>query len=441
MRMRMSLEGNADLQFGTFPPLEVRGDQPTPVPILAVSPSTVPASGRMIPPGKNIPLGSFQVIKSKPQPAPNPSLSWTKVPDGIPIVNVEVLRFRFTPARGHLYKPPKTVTPLPSGDGSSIALLDRSSRAFLRADSGWTGVDLSNSAPDAPPDTYDDADVNQTRNPSCEVVDDTCEVRIGVSIPLLGPGKQVLVASTNLFVGPPDFAPDRRPFISVAHELNDQSGDDRTVIAVGGGVTREASVKTAVVDPQGGREVFKAEIDNPTADSWTITAPARVARLYHSIALLLPEGRVISTDGNPDKGSSVDWPPPDPLDEIRIEIFSPPYLLKQAGRPTIADAPLEITYGANVTIKTAQPTQITTVNLIRPGVTTHFLNSTQRLVNVPFVVTPPRSVEGQHSRFSNGRFTRLVHAVHQRPRQCPVGCALGSALLSQALSCRHSQKT
>src|SRR6516164_7470500 len=38
---------------------------------------------------------------------------------------------------------------------------------------------------------------------------------------------------------------------------------DRTVIAVGGGVTREASVKPAVVDPQGGREVFEAEIYDP----------------------------------------------------------------------------------------------------------------------------------------------------------------------------------
>jgi hypothetical protein len=164
---------------------------------------------------------------------------------------------------------------------------------------------------------------------------------------------------------------------------------DRTVIAVGGGVTREASVKTAVVDPQGGREVFEAEIYNPAADSWTITAPATVARLYHSIAILLPDGRVVSAGGNPDKGSSVDWLPPDPLEEMRIEIFSPPYLFKKAERPAIDAAPAEITYGASVTIKTAQATQITTVNLIRPGVTTHSFNGTQRLVDVPFVATLP----------------------------------------------------
>jgi hypothetical protein len=164
---------------------------------------------------------------------------------------------------------------------------------------------------------------------------------------------------------------------------------DRTVMAIGGGGTREASFKTAVIDPQGGREVFEAEIYDQDANTWTVTEPATVARLYHSVALLLPDGRVVAAGGNPDKGSSVDWLPPDPLEEMRIEIFSPPYLFKKPTRPVIGTAPQEIAYGADINVRTAQAAEIGSMNLIRPGVTTHSFNGTQRLVDVPFVVTPP----------------------------------------------------
>ena len=111
---------------------------------------------------------------------------------------------------------------------------------------------------------------------------------------------------------------------------------DRTVLAVGGGVTREASAQTQQVDPQGGREVFEGEIYDLVTNMWSITAAATVARLYHSVALLLPDGRVVSAGGNPDKGSQVNWLPPDLLEEMRLEIFSPPYLFKKecpAGHP------------------------------------------------------------------------------------------------------------
>jgi hypothetical protein len=161
---------------------------------------------------------------------------------------------------------------------------------------------------------------------------------------------------------------------------------DRTVIAVGGGVTREASARSAQVDPQGGREVFEAEIYDPVADTWTVTAPASVARLYHSVALLLPDGRVLSAGGNPDKGSQTAWLPPDPLEEERLEIFSPPYLFRKAGRPVIQNVDQEIHYGERITIRTPNAREIATACLISPGLTTHSFNGTQRLIDVPFVV-------------------------------------------------------
>ncbi len=164
---------------------------------------------------------------------------------------------------------------------------------------------------------------------------------------------------------------------------------DRTILAAGGGVTREASAVTNVVDPQGGREVFEAEIYDPAKNTWTDTAPATVARLYHSVALLLPDGRVVAAGGNPDKGSQVNWLPPDPLEEMRLEIFSPPYLFKKKARPAITNAPQEIKYGTNVVIRAGQADQIKWINLVRPGLTTHSFNSTQRLVDVPFTAVNP----------------------------------------------------
>jgi hypothetical protein len=172
---------------------------------------------------------------------------------------------------------------------------------------------------------------------------------------------------------------------------------DRTVIAVGGGVTREASVQAGVIAPVVVKEQFEAEIFDPDKDTWSLTAKATVARLYHSVALLLPDGRVVAAGGNPDKGSQVNWLPPDPLEEMRLEIYSPPYLFKfdaQNPRPVIDAAPDEVSYGATITIQTPQAPQIKWINLIRPGLTTHSFNGEQRLVEVPFEKAPPNKLNG-----------------------------------------------
>lgn len=161
---------------------------------------------------------------------------------------------------------------------------------------------------------------------------------------------------------------------------------DRTVLATGGGATREATVAGAV-NPTQFDEVFEAEIYDPANNTWTLTAPATVARLYHSVALLLPDGRVVAAGGNPDKGRSVAWlPPEDPMEEMRLEIFSPPYMFKFDAadpRPVISRAPAEVGYGSMFTIDTPQAQQIELACLIRPGLTTHSFNVEQRLVNLP----------------------------------------------------------
>ena len=78
------------------------------------------------------------------------------------------------------------------------------------------------------------------------------------------------------------------------------------------------------------------------------------------------------------------WLPPDPKEEMRLEIFSPPYLFKKNSRPVIQSAQKEIHYRAQITIQTPQALQINSASLISPGLTTHSFNGAQRLVDIPF---------------------------------------------------------
>ncbi len=203
---------NAALRYGTFPPATVRADDNRSVPIVGVSPPGVTQA--MIPPGQGIPMGSLQVMRSRPQPASGATL-WADQ------VNVEVLRLRFTPAAGYAYGPPSSAQPNPTSPQNSATPVDDPSRAFLNARAGWAGVSVD--APDLPGDTYDGADVGDDR--SLGVVDDTCEARIEVSFALPQQAGRVVSAAANVFVAPPDFAPDRRPFLSLADELNDRMAD------------------------------------------------------------------------------------------------------------------------------------------------------------------------------------------------------------------------
>lgn len=201
---------NEDLAFGTFPPLTVAGDDHAPKAIRGVSPPG--AAAPMIPAGRSIPLGSVQVLKSGAQPAAG-AAPWADV------VDIETIRLRYTPAKGLCYGPPQaaasdqSIPPLPSV---------RPSEAFLNADAGWfrQGPNLYPFV--SPGDTVDQATPPGRNIKALGVVDDTCELRIDVSLTI---GTAHLETHVNLFAAPPDFAPDRRPFLSIADELNDRAGN------------------------------------------------------------------------------------------------------------------------------------------------------------------------------------------------------------------------
>jgi len=217
-----------NLVFGTFPPVEVAGDQHLPVVLNAVSPFT--AKLPMIPVGRSIPLGSVQVMRSRPQP-PAKSTPWAGS------INTEIIRLRFTPGRGRFYGPPQAAKPTDESDVPAV----QEANAFLNPAGGWY-----NKAGDAndfvqPGDTFDTTSASSNR--ALGVVDDTCEARIEVRLQLKGPAKRVLRAHANVFSGPPDFAPDRRPFLSLADELNDRESSAAARNASLTGVDLEAWVE------------------------------------------------------------------------------------------------------------------------------------------------------------------------------------------------------
>jgi hypothetical protein len=121
--------------------------------------------------------------------------------------------------------------------------------------------------------------------------------------------------------------------------------------------------------------VFAAEIWSPATQTWATMASAQVARVYHSTALLLPDGRVLVT-GSGEYGAGS-------IDQLNAEIYSPTYLFKGT-RPTISSVPATLTFGQPFTVQTPNAANITSVALIRVGSVTHAFNQNQRYVPLTF---------------------------------------------------------
>jgi hypothetical protein len=131
--------------------------------------------------------------------------------------------------------------------------------------------------------------------------------------------------------------------------------------------------------------VHAAELWNPATETWTTMAPENRHRTYHSAAILLPNGKVLSTGGG--EGGNV----PFANSEFSGQIFSPPYLFTSDGsaaaRPTITSAPTRLSYGQSFTVQTPNAASISKGNLIRLSSVTHAFNMSQLLYPLTFTVT------------------------------------------------------
>jgi hypothetical protein len=147
---------------------------------------------------------------------------------------------------------------------------------------------------------------------------------------------------------------------------------DGHVLATGGGVT------TDPVDLDGA--VLDAEMWSPATQMWTTMARMQTPRLYHSIALLLPDARVLVSGGGRFFGR------PDQTDQLSLEIYSPPYLFKGA-RPVITTAPATAAYNTTMPVQSPDTGRIASVALVKPGSVTHSFNREQRFVPLAFTVS------------------------------------------------------
>jgi hypothetical protein len=155
---------------------------------------------------------------------------------------------------------------------------------------------------------------------------------------------------------------------------------DGSVLATGGN-----STGAGLIDMNGG--VFNAERWDPATGQWTTLAAQAVTRQYHSTALLLPDGRVLSSGGGI-CGT---------CDQVgylakNAEIFTPPYLFKKDGsgelapRPEVTAAPGTVSHGTSFQITTPNAASIQKVGLMRLGSQTHSVEMEQRYVPLSFTV-------------------------------------------------------
>lgn len=141
---------------------------------------------------------------------------------------------------------------------------------------------------------------------------------------------------------------------------------DGKVLATGG------SSSALFSDPAGA--VYNAELWDPATGQWSTLAAMSTSRLYHSTAVLLPDGRVFVAGGGGD-GSKGD------IDHYDGEYFSPPYLFK-GSRPAIHSAPGGAAYGETFALDASAG--LAGITLVALSATTHEFNMSQRFVRLAF---------------------------------------------------------
>jgi hypothetical protein len=136
-------------------------------------------------------------------------------------------------------------------------------------------------------------------------------------------------------------------------------------VLVSGGTRGSENPNTNSSNP-----AYVSEMWDPATGTWSTMASLSIFRGYHSVALLLPDGRVLTGGG-------------ETITNPSGEIYSPPYLFK-GSRPTISSAPTGVAYGQSFLVGTPDATSISKVTMLALGSVTHDFNMGQRIVRPAF---------------------------------------------------------
>ena len=162
------------------------------------------------------------------------------------------------------------------------------------------------------------------------------------------------------------------PIASMRYERKYHNGvvlPNGEVIIIGGNTTG------LQFDDRG--SMLTPEIWNPETRSWRSVADISVPRNYHSVALLLTDGRVWSAGGGLCACAA---------DHPNAQVFTPPYLYNPDGsfatRPVISSAPAVIRRGEQFALTASEG--ISDFSFIKMSSTTHAVNTDQRFIRLPF---------------------------------------------------------
>lgn len=166
-------------------------------------------------------------------------------------------------------------------------------------------------------------------------------------------------------------------------QLNATLLADGTVLVTGG--SNASGFNTAPTDSR----VLSAELWDPATEQFTTLAAMSHNRLYHSTAMLLPDGRLLSVGSGQPAAVGL-------TDDYTAEIFTPPYLYRLDGtlapRPQITSAPTNVSYGSAFAVQTPQAATIVRATFIRLSSVTHAFNMNQRMNRLSVTVSGAGSV-------------------------------------------------
>jgi hypothetical protein len=134
------------------------------------------------------------------------------------------------------------------------------------------------------------------------------------------------------------------------------------------------------------------ELWNPRSKTWRLGPPQREFRTYHSTAILLPDGRVVSA-GDDYSGRFTGAEAQRNFLQDSAEIYEPPYLFdgnRKAPRPRLTRAPARLKWNevANLRVKAGRKNRpVTRAVLVAPSATTHAVDMNQRYVPLRVTAT------------------------------------------------------
>jgi hypothetical protein len=167
---------------------------------------------------------------------------------------------------------------------------------------------------------------------------------------------------------------DPNPHWTRIADMHHRRVNPNAVLLADGNVLVCAGITGFKWDPDPGR-VLEAEIFDPQGLAWRRAASMAEGRQYHSVSVLLADGRVLNTGsvGGTGGGSNL----------LSMEVYSPPYLFR-GPRPRITAYPTTVGRGETLVLSSPDACRIRRVALVRPGAPTHHTDTEQRYLSLDF---------------------------------------------------------